>query len=345
MRRRRYLSGRSGYSRRRYERRRFAARIFPFALFVFALAAAVLFSLHVLGQRRSYPLKDRRLGMPEEASAFPFTAEELCVLTPEEGAALGDPAMIDAEAGLMINDTAHVPGYSKAAYARLYPASMTKVMTALLLLESGSLDEEVTVTDAAVITEPGATLAGIKPGDRISLRHLLYGLLLPSGNDAANAIAVHISGSVEAFVEKMNARAVELGAVGTHFVNPSGLSDDQHYTTAYDMYLIFHEALKHEEFREAISSASHYARWVNGAGQKVELVWKNSNRFLTGEAAAPEGITVAGGKTGTTKAAGYCLVLSATDASGDQLITVAMKSGSRDNLYANTTKLLSENTE
>ena len=131
---------------------------------------------------------------------------------------------------------------SKDATKQMYPASTTKVMTALLALKYGNLSDEVTVTDDSVITEAGASLAGIKPGDKLTLDQLLYGLMLPSGNDAANAIAVHIGGSVDNFVKMMNDEAKRIGAVDTNFVNPSGLSDSNHYTTAYDLYLIFNDA-------------------------------------------------------------------------------------------------------
>ncbi|MFC2471548.1 MAG: D-alanyl-D-alanine carboxypeptidase family protein, partial [Lachnoanaerobaculum gingivalis] len=137
---------------------------------------------------------------------------------------------------------------SKDATKQMYPASTTKVMTALLALKYGNLSDEVTVTDDSVITEAGASLAGIKPGDKLTLDQLLYGLMLPSGNDAANAIAVHIGGSVDNFVKMMNDEAKRIGAVDTNFVNPSGLSDSNHYTTAYDLYLIFNEAMKDGRF-------------------------------------------------------------------------------------------------
>ena len=106
------------------------------------------------------------------------------------------------------------------------------------------------MTEDAVITEACASLCGIKPGDVITMQDLLYGLMMPSGNDAANAIAVHMYGSIDAFADRMNVRARELGATGTHFMNPSGLTDENHYTTAYDLYLMFNEAMKLPLFRD-----------------------------------------------------------------------------------------------
>lgn len=102
------------------------------------------------------------------------------------------------------------------------------------------------------MTEPGARLCGFKEGDKISVKDLLYGMMVYSGNDAAVALAEHISGSETDFAAEMNQEMVAIGASGTHFVNASGLHDDQHYTTAYDLYLIFHELLKYDDFKELL---------------------------------------------------------------------------------------------
>ena len=112
---------------------------------------------------------------------------------------------------------------------------------------SGNLDDMVTVPQESVITESGSSMAGVVPGDKLTLEQLLYGLLIPSGNDAANAIAVHMGGSIEGFVEMMNEEAARIGATGTHFANANGLTNEDHYMTAYDLYLMFHEALKYEK--------------------------------------------------------------------------------------------------
>ena len=118
----------------------------------------------------------------------------------------------------------------------MYPASITKVMTSLIAIKYGNLEDQVTVTEDAVISESGATLCGIKPGDTLTLEQLLYGLMLPSGNDAGAAIAIHMAGSIDAFADMMNEEAKRLGATDTHFMNPHGLHDEDHYTTAYDLY-------------------------------------------------------------------------------------------------------------
>ena len=156
--------------------------------------------------------------------------------------------------------------YSKNAFERLYPASTTKIMTALLAVKYGNLEDMVTVTEDAVITEAGATLADLKPGDTLTMEQLLYGLMLPSGNDAGAAIAVHMSQSIENFAALMNEEAARLGATGTHFVNPHGLHDENHYTTAYDLYLIFNEALKYPKFREVTKTVAYTANYKDKDG-------------------------------------------------------------------------------
>lgn len=270
----------------------------------------------------------------DRAEAF---AARLCVVE-DEGHF--DSSEVDAEAAAVFSIDDQMVIYSKNAYEQLYPASTTKVMTAILALKYGNLSDVVTVTDAAVITEAGASLANIKPGDQLTLEQLLYGLMLPSGNDAANAIAVHLAGSVDAFADRMNEEAERIGATGTHFVNPSGLNDPDHYTTAYDLYLMFNEALTYPKFREVISTSSYTANYLDGTGASVSQTWMVSNKYINGEEETPAGLTVLGGKTGTTQAAGNCLVMASTAENGDEYISVVMKAGSRPALYENMTNII-----
>ena len=203
-------------------------------------------------------------------------------------------------------------------------------------------DDAVTANDDVVIHEAGASMAGIKPGDTFTLEQLLYGLMIPSGNDAANAIADHIAGSTDAFVEKMNAKAKELGATHTHFVNANGLHSTDHYTTAYDLYLIFNEALKLPLFCEIINAQSYTADYTDANGAAKQQVWKVGNWYLKGDREAPEGVTVLGGKTGTTQAAGYCLIMASDGDDGKEYISVVLKSANRPSLYDNMTEILTK---
>jgi D-alanyl-D-alanine carboxypeptidase len=288
-----------------------------------------------------YPLEEitqnRITSMEKAAQRIPCMAAELCVVTGEEPEP--DDSVIAEAAGVFSEADQSVP-VQKNVYKRLYPASITKVMTALLAVKYGDLDAVVTTGNETVITEAGASLAKLNPGDTLTLRQLLYGLMLPSGNDAGAAIAVHMAGSMEAFAQMMNQEAYQLGATGTHFVNAHGLNDPEHYTTAYDLYLIFHEALKYPEFREIIHTTSYTAEYTDQNGETISQTWTNSNKYLNGERDMPEGLSVIGGKTGTTKAAGYCLLLASEDENGDDYISVILKSDSRDHLYDSMTNII-----
>lgn len=232
--------------------------------------------------------------------------------------------------------------FERNVFARMNPASTTKIMTAIVALKYGDLDDLVTVTDASIITESGSSMAGVKPGDVMSLEDLLYGLMIPSGNDAANAIAVHMGGSIEAFAEMMNAEAKRIGATGTHFVNANGLTDPDHYTTAYDLYLMFNEALKYEKFREIIGAYDHIAEYTDEKGEPKTATWGVGNYYMNGKAKTPEGLTVFGGKTGTTQAAGYCLIMGTRTENGREYASVIMKADSRNALYEDMTEIITK---
>lgn len=311
-----------------------------------ALAGAFCMAVSLLGGckgtlEKAYSGAERETRMISGTGAetAPLFAAELCVPVAGEGP---EDSSITAQAGALFDLTGQEVLYSKNLFDRMYPASITKVMTAILAIEEGTMSDTVTVTDEAVITEVGASLCGIKPGDQLSMEQLLYGLMIPSGNDAANAIAVHMYGSTEAFAERMNAKAKELGATQTHFVNPSGLNDENHYTTAYDLYLIFNEALKLPLFREVIGTDSYTADYVDAQGAAVQQTWKVGNLYQKGDRQAPEGVTVLGGKTGTTQAAGYCLIMASDDSQGNEYISVVLKSDSRPHLYDNMTNIISK---
>lgn len=182
---------------------------------------------------------------------------------------------------------------------RQYPASSTKILTALLVIEAGDLDHLVTVEVEDTKVEP--TILDLKPGEQYTRRQLLYGLLLKSANDVAMALARDNAGSVEAFAEKMNERAAELGAVSSHFVNPNGLHDPNHYTTAHDLALIARAAMQQPLFRQVVSTV--YYTWHAPSGPISQL--RNHNRLLRHFAGCN------GLKTGYTRAAQQVLVSSA----------------------------------
>ena len=206
---------------------------------------------------------------------------------------------------------------------KMYPASTTKLMTCLLALENCSLDETVTFSETAVTLEEGSSNIGAVAGEEMAMRDVLYGLMISSGNECANAIAEHISGSVEAFAELMNKRAEELGCENTHFVNPHGLYNKDHYTTAKDLSLIAREAYKNSTFVDIISHASYTIEPTNKDPNQKKL-------STTVESIKPTSSYyneyVIGGKTGYLAEAGRCLVVFAKK-DGVSLVSVLLKSG------------------
>ena len=163
-----------------------------------------------------------------------------------------------------------------------------------------------------------------------------------SGNDAALALAKHVAGTEEAFAEMMNARALALGATNTNFVNPHGLSNENHYTTAYDLYLIFQEAIKHDLFMEIINTQSYTVTYSDAAGEFIEKTINTTNKFLNGDYDFPNTLSIIGGKTGSTMAAGKCIILYATSPSGEPYVCVIMGAADEASLYNTMTTLCNE---
>ena len=256
---------------------------------------------------------------------------------------LQTPPDIIADAAIVVDMATGYTLYEKNIQMQKYPASITKIMTATLVLENLNMDDVVTFSHDAVYTiEPGSSSAYAEEGEQLTVEQCLYGLMLISGNDLANALGEKVSGSMDAFAQKMTEKAAELGCIGTRFKNAHGLHDEDHYTTAYDLYLIFNEALKYPEFRTVTGSTAYTANYTNGAGQSVSKTWRGGNWYLTGEQETPDGLTVFSGKTGTTKAAGYCLIMAEKDDSDREFISVVLKSDSRPHLYDNMTNIISK---
>lgn len=265
-------------------------------------------------------------------------AKELCLPDQEVSAVNTEGVTADSFALFDVTDKTVIS--QNQVFEKVYPASTTKILTCLIALERGNLDDIVTVPEDAAITVSGSSMADLKPGDQLSLRDLLYGLMVPSGNDAAVTIAKHIGGSVSAFVALMNERAVELGATQSHFANPHGLPDEAHYTTVYDMYLIFNAALKEPQFAQFASTKEYTAEVTGADGTKRQVTWKNGNAYLAGKYDMPEGYSIVGGKTGHTNAAGFCLVLGEKDEAGKQYISIVFKAPSYEALYGSMTELI-----
>ncbi|BBF42242.1 D-alanyl-D-alanine carboxypeptidase [Lachnospiraceae bacterium KM106-2] len=271
-------------------------------------------------------------------------SSQVCVI-PKDKLSTKDTTLA-ASASLLVDASEEKMIYADNIYQKLYPASITKILTTLVTLKHGNLDDTVTFSkEAANITYPGAKLCGFKEGDKIKLKDLLYAFMIYSGNDAGQAIAEHIAGSEDAFAVMMNKEAKAVGASNSNFVNPHGLHDDNHYTTAYDIYLIFNECIKNDTFLDIINQGSITVDYETQDGTKKQATFASTNRYLKGTARAPQGITVIGGKTGTTDKAGSCLVLYSQDSMKKGYISVVLNARTGTELFSEMTYLLGKTTK
>lgn len=283
------------------------------------------------------PFQITNLTKEYKTSSF---AQDLCVVSQDVSS--GDADLESAGAAGLFSVENTTVYAAKNAHTRMNPASLTKIMTALVAVKNGSLDQVLTATEQTKITESGAQVCGIKPGDTMTMDQALHILLLYSANDVAMMIAENVAGSVEGFVEMMNQEAKRLGATNTHFMNPHGLTEENHYTTAYDLYLIFHEAIRYESITQIMHMSNYETVYKDGSGKDKELSVRTTNLYLRGDAPVPERITVMGGKTGTTQAAGHCLILLSRDTSGNSFISVILREPTQDDLYTDMSGLLNE---
>ena len=222
---------------------------------------------------------------------------------------------ISAQSAVVIETSGNRIIYQKNPHKKLPMASTTKIMTAICAIEAGNIDRTVVVDDRAVGVEGSSVY--LAKGERLTVRDLLYGLMLHSGTDAAVAIACSVSGSVEDFAKLMNDTAVRIGAVNTHFDNPNGLDSDNHYTTAYDLALITSYGLKNADFAEIVST---YTATIPNGDKPYPRKLKNHNRLLK----TYEGCI--GVKTGYTRRCGRCLV-SAAERDNKRLVAVTLNDG------------------
>lgn len=236
--------------------------------------------------------------------------------------------LIDAETGRVL--------YEKNADTKMYPASTTKVMTGLLASEYSNLEEKVTATKNVLQTERGSSQIYINPGEVLTMRQLLYALMLESANDAAIVIAEHLGGSIAGFADIMNQRAKSLGANNTHFVNPNGLHNDDHYTTARDLAIIAREGMKNPLFREVVGTfhyeipATNMQEARNYITNSNKMIWTVNNKYKYEHAI--------GIKTGYTSVAQHCLVGGAKK-DNVELISVVLGDG-KDFMYPDTIAML-----
>ena len=274
----------------------------------------------------------------EKRSDLNGMASDLAVISPEDQT---DPDYDSADyADLLINDSSNEVLESYRCFEKIYPASTTKIMTALLTLEKGDFDDMITLDHNIVLNEDGAVISSLSKGNVVSVDEVFHTMLIKSANDCAVILAEYLAGSEEEFADMMNKKAKELGATHTHFVNSNGLHDDDHYTTAYDMYLIFKAAMKYDKFVNTVSMKSYEMTYKNGAGQTVSEYMLSTNHYLLNDYPVPEGVVMYGGKTGTTSAARSCLVLMTENEDGDRFFSFVFGAESQLELYRSMTNLL-----
>ena len=292
--------------------------------------AALVFALCIIGcLLPAYAIEIPEPTLSPEANKYDAEHPELLY---EDQLYAASAILIEASTGQVI--------FEKSPDVVMYPASTTKILTALLALEYGDLDQMCTVSENAItFYEDDVTTIDLRAGETVPLRELLYAALVKSANDAANVIAETIGGDMTTFVAMMNQKAAELGCYSTNFTNANGLHNDFHYTTARDMARITQEAMKNETFRQMVATLNYTMPATN---QMRSRSFSNSNRLMVAPTAEkankyyfPEAIGV---KTGTTSMAGYCFV-GAAEREGVELISVLFFTGENAR-WADTIKLM-----
>ena len=245
---------------------------------------------------------------------------------------------VDAKASLIIEENSGKVIHEENSNIQNYPASVTKILTAILTLENCELADTVTVSKTAISNIPsGYVIAPLFIGEQMSVEDLLYALMLKSANDAAYVLAEHVGGSVEGFSEMMNKKAEELGCKNSHFVNPNGIHNSDHYTTAYDMYLIAKYAMKNEKFVKIVSTYQHTLSATNKYS-KNDRIMKNTNNFVNPSSRYYDE-NVKGIKTGTTLQAGNCLI-TCTSKNGFDVITVILGARTSESKFSETKRMM-----
>lgn len=225
-----------------------------------------------------------------------------------------------------------------------YPASITKLMTALVTLRHCNPDDLVPITEEIASFSRGSSVT-LREGDVLTVHDLLLCMLLSSANNAAYALALHIADTEPAFSELMNQEMKKLGGQTTNFVNASGLHDDKHKTTPYDMYIVYQECMKYQEFRDIIKLTRTKYNYTDNTGAQRTREVETTNCFKLDDPKHsypyPSGITIVGGKTGTTTAAGYCMIMHIQNSFGTEYIIGVYRAETEEKLYTKLNDLMS----
>ena len=276
-----------------------------------ALALGLALLLNAAPLPQAFAVEDDTDASSSDSADSTDTTDKTAVTTadndPTVTAAAANAPALDATAALLVSPESDMVLYEKNADEKRYPASTTKIMTALLTLENVSDLSAVVTAEASDFENVTAdsSNAGIKLGEQVTVKDLLYALMLPSANEAAYMLARHVGGSWEQFVDMMNERAAELGCTGTHFCNPCGLHEDDHYTTAHDLYRIAKQAMKDATFRDIVSTVQHRMAKTNLHEERIILT---TNQLIFSSFQPWSYANCLGIKTGHTSQAGNCFV-------------------------------------
>lgn len=276
-----------------------------------ALALGLALLLNAAPLPQAFAVEDDTDASSSDSADSTDTTDKTVVTTadndPTVTAAAANAPALDATAALLVSPESDMVLYEKNADEKRYPASTTKIMTALLTLENVSDLSAVVTAEASDFENVTAdsSNAGIKLGEQVTVKDLLYALMLPSANEAAYMLARHVGGSWEQFVDMMNERAAELGCTGTHFCNPCGLHEDDHYTTAHDLYRIAKQAMKDATFRDIVSTVQHRMAKTN---LHEERIIYTTNQLIFSSFQPWSYANCLGIKTGHTSQAGNCFV-------------------------------------
>lgn len=279
-------------------------------------------------------------GRSAEIKRYDLFARNLCVS--QDNISLEGVSVNEQESAALFDVNSGNVLFAQNMYQKMYPASITKIMTAILACKYGNMSDTVTIDSSMLDLEAGSQVCGLRDGDTVTMDALFHALVIYSANDAAMAIAEHISGSAEEFVNLMNEELKDLGATGTHFVNPHGLHDENHYTTVYDVYLMLNEALKYDLFVDTMQQDGYTLSVTHADGTAAQIPLSSTDLYLTRQKSAPSGVTVLGGKTGTTDQAGCCLALLAQNSYGDPFISIVLNAPTKTVLYEDMNQLLAK---
>lgn len=317
-------------------------------LLILAALTALVFFL-VLGRFRDYQ-RPFPYELPFTESDTLFSPFEMQTGRPfSDGLVVSDNRYHDEDITLTSNKerlllfdlTAKKPILATDIFEQSFPASLTKLMTAYLVLEKGNPEDMVTMQEEDFPSVEGAQESGLKAGDQINVEQLLRIVMVYSGNDAAEALARYVAGSADAFVGMMNEQAAKLGMTGTRFTNVTGLHDEGHYSTPYDIYLMMQAILSdHPALTEMSQLPQVTVNYTAANGEKAVRTLYATDEYLTGIYSLPEGLHILLSKTGTTDEAGACLSLILEDGKGNLYCAIIMGAGDHTLLYRDMNLLL-----